>query len=46
MLMRLLCVLALAGGLWGQDSFSGVERIVAVGDVHGDFGVAHGGFDR
>ncbi len=33
----LLCVLLLAAQLPAQDTFTGVERIVAVGDVHGDY---------
>lgn len=32
-----LCLLALPGGLPAQDSFGAADRIVAVGDVHGDF---------
>ena len=36
--MRFLRLLPLfAATLFGQDTFQGVERIVAVGDVHGDY---------
>ncbi|MCC7156766.1 MAG: metallophosphoesterase [Bryobacterales bacterium] len=36
--MRFLLVLPLiAASILGQDTFQGVERIVAVGDVHGDY---------
>lgn len=37
MTIRTLCLLSAMVCLQGQDTWTGVERIVAVGDVHGDY---------
>src|SRR3974390_863887 len=37
MLIILLLLLAAVQAIAGQDTWTGVSRVVAVGDIHGDF---------
>lgn len=37
MTRRLLLALLVAGAAYGEDSWKGIERIVAVGDIHGGY---------